>query len=169
MRAEFVLSDEIRKAFKKIYRTGERDRDKQAEFVFKALHSLGFVSKENLTRVFLDYIKRMILLLSKPHIRRDPEVDPEYYQLHLWEDLDQVLAVQRADGKTEGVELGDFGLAEVEARTQQIRVNREHVIAEERMWLRACEFIRPLLEANPDWCWRDAVDHMRETGGLPDL
>lgn len=34
---------------------------------------------------------------------------------------------------------------------------------------RAAEAVVPLLEANPGWTWRTAVEHMRSTGTLPSL
>ena len=165
----FVLSDEIRKAFKKVYKSGERDRDKQADFILTALKELGLWSKDNIERIGREYIKRMILALSKPMMKRESVDDEETFQLHLWEDLDQVISVHRPGGGADGVELGDFGLDEIEARTRQIDLNRREVEASQEIWLRACEFIVPLLRNNPNWVWRDAVEHMRTTGGLPDL
>jgi len=170
-KAAFVLSDEIRKAFKKIYKNGERDRDKQAEFIMVALKNLGLWSKENLDRIGKEYIKRMILALSRPALKgrdRDPE-KAEEFQLHLWEDLDQVISIHRLDGGADGVELGDFGLDEIVARSRQIESNIKEVEASKKIWDRACEFVVPLLRKNPKWVWRDAVEHMRKTGGLPEL
>lgn len=166
----FILSDEIRKAFKKIYKQGIRDRDEQANLIDNAIDNLGLWSKENFRRIRLEYIKRMLLVLTKPALKkRRDEWSDEAYQLHLWEDLDQVLSVHRHDGGADGVELGDFGLDEIEARTRQIEANKREVEASQQIWLRACTYVVPLLRDHTDWVWRDAVQHMRDTGGLPDL
>jgi len=65
--------------------------------------------------------------------------------------------------------LENFTLADID----EVTAHRQAMIAEaidaRDRWERAVARVRLLLEANPDWTWRDAVDHMRDIGALDEI
>lgn len=87
-------------------------------------------------------------------------------QLDLFRDLDFQITFGRGD-KSYQKTLGDLdyehGLKARYRKASNIdRANR--ALADfDRVWA----FVGPLLKANPEWLWRDAVSHLEANGGIP--
>jgi hypothetical protein len=89
-------------------------------------------------------------------------------QVDLFRDLDFQFAF-RKKRKTYQRELGDVNLEEGIALEQRKIANLEAAQREKARFDRHWAVIRPLLEANPGWLWRDAVAFLERSGGLPEL
>jgi hypothetical protein len=142
---------------------GITDPDVIAETVFKNLHERGLVSNRNANAVWLDYIKRWSVF----RVNRGNKGDDR--QMHLWENCEAQVYNLQFDGGVIQKVLADFDLADIEQETAQKQDNIEAAAAELRLWNRAKRYVVPLLDAHPDWKWRNAVEHMRTNGGLPSL
>jgi hypothetical protein len=87
-------------------------------------------------------------------------------QPDLFSDLDFMFSI-RVGKKSALCELGDLGLEEIEQVTRQKKSNITAATNELDRWLRHCGVIRPLLESNPGWKWKDACAHLAASGGFP--
>jgi len=65
--------------------------------------------------------------------------------------------------------LENFTLAEIDAVTAAKHFRIVEAMEAKAKWERSVAGIRLLLEANPDWKWRDAVELMRDTGTMPEI
>jgi hypothetical protein len=89
-------------------------------------------------------------------------------QVDLFRDLDFQFAF-RKKRKTYQRVLGDVNLEEGITIERRKIANLEAAQREKARFDRHWAVIRPLLEANPDWLWRDAVAFLERSGGLPEL
>jgi hypothetical protein len=89
-------------------------------------------------------------------------------QVDLFRDLDFQFAFRKKRKAYQRV-LGDVNLEEGIALERRKIVNLEAAQREKARFDRHWAVIRPLLEANPDWLWRDAVAFLERSGGLPEL
>jgi hypothetical protein len=89
-------------------------------------------------------------------------------QVDLFRDLDFQFAFRKRR-KTYQRALGDVSLEEGIALERRKIVNLEAAQKEKDRFDRHWAVIRPLLEANPGWLWRDAVGFLEQSGGLPEL
>lgn len=169
------LTSAIRAAYKRAYRKGIKESEKAASYVYEEI--ADWRTRTNTLVVWLAYIKR--LGVTKRKAKQTPD-NPER-QLHLWDDLDELYPIQRPprinaktgevveEAHTDLIQLGDFGLTEIEQHDRQIDDNLKAINDERNIWRRAKRFVIPLLKDHPGWKWRDAVEHMREHDELPDL
>jgi hypothetical protein len=88
-------------------------------------------------------------------------------QLDLFRDLDYQFAFRKKGGKVEQRTLGDLNLAEILVLEQRKAANYTAAGRELMRFRTAVSYVRPLLEAHSDWCWRDAVAYLESHGGLP--
>ena len=89
-------------------------------------------------------------------------------QVDLFRDLDFQFAF-RKKRETYQRTLGDLNLEEGIALERRKIANLEAAQREKARFDRHWAVIRPLLEANPGWLWRDAVAFLARSGGLPEL
>jgi hypothetical protein len=89
-------------------------------------------------------------------------------QVDLFRDLDFQFAF-RKKRKTYQRALGDVSLEEGIALEQRKMANLEAARREKARFDRHWAVIRPLLETNVGWLWRDAVAFLEQCGGLPEL
>jgi hypothetical protein len=89
-------------------------------------------------------------------------------QVDLFRDLDFQFAFRKRR-KTYQRALGDVNLEEGFALERREIVNLEAAQREKARFDRHWAIIRPLLETNPGWLWRDAVAFLEQSGGLPEL
>lgn len=89
-------------------------------------------------------------------------------RVDLFRDLDFQFAF-RKKRKSYQRTLGDVNLEEGIALERRKIVNLEAAQREKVRFDRHWAVIRPLLEANPGWVWRDAVGFLARNGGLPEL
>lgn len=156
-----ALTGAIRSAYRAVYRKGTRDQDKIAEYIYD---QTDYLRHANNKRVWLFYIKKM---LGLPNSRKRSAASET--QVDLFEDMDQPLALLHDNGQHTFCDLGDFGLDEIAKHTRQVEANLAAVSKALDIWNAAVAVVRPVLEGNPDWRWRDAVDYLRDRGGLPVL
>jgi len=87
-------------------------------------------------------------------------------QLDLFHDLDFQLTFGRGEESYQKT-LGDLdyehGLKARHRKVANIEAANRALADFDRAW----RYIGPLLKANPDWLWRDAVTHLETTGGIP--
>jgi hypothetical protein len=145
--------------------------DKLCEDGYLNLARVDATTKANMLVMGLAYIKSIITMRVKK-----PQPDDER-QFHLWDDLDQVFDIKYSKKDKDGnpiievvqKELGKFGLDDIRQITEQKNDNLFRANKERDIWLRAISYIKPLLATRSDWNWEDAVEYMRENGGLPTL
>lgn len=89
-------------------------------------------------------------------------------QVDLFRDLDFQFAFRKKRKAYQRV-LGDVNLEEGITIERRKIANLEAAQREKARFDRHWAVIRPLLEANPDWLWRDAVAFLERSGGLPEL
>jgi len=88
-------------------------------------------------------------------------------QLDLFRDLDFQITFGRGD-KSYQKTLGDLDYEHALKARQRKESNIERARVSLADFDRAWTIIGPLLKANPGWLWRNAVDHLEKTGGIPD-
>lgn len=159
---------------------GLTDPEEISAHVDRRLQNEGYWTKANILFARLAYVATFSVMRTKPAGKKDER------QLHLWNDLDQPFNIHHPkkdpktgeplfhdDGRPMHVvkqkELGKFDLDDIDRVTEQKDSNLERAVAERAIWIRAVTYVRPLLASHPGWDWSDAVDYMRENGGLPDL
>jgi hypothetical protein len=89
-------------------------------------------------------------------------------QVDLFRDLEFQFAFRKKRKAYQRV-LGDLTLEEGIALERRKIANLEAAQREKARFDRHWAVIRPLLEANPGWLWRDAVAFLERSGGLPEL
>lgn len=115
-----------------------------------------------------DWIARLAYV---KHANRSQDPDKAHIlvedpQLEMFTSYDRVYNVVDNDNVTRAVALGNFRLPEIDALTKQKRKGIEKDEAEENRWLVAVDMVKPLLVANEEWTWRDAVEHLQMIGTL---
>jgi hypothetical protein len=95
--------------------------------------------------------------------------DFEPAQQDLFDDCDDVYCRIKVAGHWKELALGDAD-AEMVKRIIKVRQNslKADTLALNRLVL-AWDVVRPLLDAHPNWVWRDAVKWLRDHGGLPTI
>lgn len=176
-RAASVLFDEIKTARRvAMRRKGLSDAGEIAESVYVDIAHLR--GADNTKRVWLFYINQMTRIAALNANAKSKTDDDYQLHFHYWDDLDTPLRVERYGVdkderrkflRVELVELGDFGLTEIDARSDQIKDNQNRIALAKDIWDRAVRVIKPLLESHPEWLWRDAVEYLRGRDELPDL
>lgn len=174
-RAVRTLTEAIRDSSRRAYRRGVKERSACSRFVYDDI--ADWRTKTNTKAIWLDFISRTLVKRQKK--RKNKDGSP--LQTAFWDDLSQLFPIQRQaiinpeTGETlehersDLVELGDFGLAEIEQHDVQLDANIKAANTERESWERAKSFVVPLLKRHTGWKWRDAVEHMRARGTLPDL
>lgn len=169
-----TLIEAIRDASKHAIRRGILDSNKQAEFIHSEISA--WLSPINIKMMILYYIKTWAVA-KPPKIKETPEDEPRF---RFFDALDETYAVKRpaiqnektgeeiAPARTDFVPLGDFGLVEVAQRDVQMRQNINDAINAQNEWNWAKGYVVPLLNVHKKWTWRDAVEHLRSAGRLPD-
>lgn len=136
-----------------------RDTDQTVDFIYKEITDLLHPN------MFALMVKALIrdMITSRAEQTNFFSDQPD-----LFHDLDYQYAFRRND-KSVQCALGDFTLVEVLAVEQR---KESHVVAANRELQRFRDhaaYIKPLLQANSDWRWRDAVAHLEKNGGLPTI
>jgi len=170
-----TLTEAIRSSARRAVRKGVTERGACSRFIYTDI--ADWRTKTNTRAVWLDFISRYSVKRKKKNKSKDGQRD----QMAFWDHLDQLFPIQRQakvnpetgetveHERTELVELGDFGIPEIEQHDAQLDGNISNAQAERALWERAKSFVVPLLKRQKDWKWRDAVEHMRSRGTLPDL
>jgi hypothetical protein len=153
-----VVRDAIISAGNKAYYVMKvRDTEQLVNIVDKAI---GEMLSPNLFAELRRWSIRDILTNRFEKLLEDGE------QLNLFRDLDFQITFGRGE-KSYQKTLGDLdyehGLKARHRKESNIdRANR--ALADfDRVWA----FVGPLLRANPEWKWRDAVAHLEANGGIP--
>jgi hypothetical protein len=148
--------------------------------IISAANRAYYIKKLRNTEDLVDYVDKDIVTLLSPRLfdelrrwsirdivtNRFEKLLNEGEQLNLFRDLDFQITFGRGDASYQKT-LGDLdyahGLKTRERKQSNIdRANR--ALADfDRVWA----FIGPLLQANPEWFWRDAVAHLESHGGIP--
>lgn len=146
------------------------DADEIAEWSLKQLIRADYFPQGNVN----DHIVRIAWIKDVMKARGIGKPSPEAEadgtrQLSLFNDLDVAYPVVDTEaGYTRMVMLGDFSSKEIALISEQKDVNIEAALAERVRWRKAVSVIKPLLDANPGWRWRDAVEYLRGRGALPE-
>jgi hypothetical protein len=171
-----VLLSEIKSACRRATRhKGLSKSDDIAKSVYDDVKYLR--SEETDERVWRFYIKQMARLNAGT---RRARADDDDYQLHFhyWDDLDTLLPIKRQAfdtdlnrtvSFTDLVELGNFDVREMDARSGQVKDNVKTAILADDTWERAVNVIKPLVQSHPGWKWKDAVEYLRGRDELPAL
>lgn len=86
--------------------------------------------------------------------------------LDLFRDLDFQITFGRG-AETYQRELGDLDYEHARLFRQRKQSHLEKMAESLKEFDRVWTFIGPLLKANPDWLWRDAIAHLETHGGIP--
>lgn len=148
--------------------------------IWSALNRAYYFRKLRNTSEIVDAIDKEVVELISPSLlvemrrawirdmitSRLEQTDFFKEQPDLFRDLDYQFAFKKGR-ETYQCALGDLTLTEVEALERRKLMNIETAVRERDRFSAAVIVIKPLLEANPNWRWRNAVKYLAEHGGLP--
>lgn len=142
-----------------------RDPHEIAQYCHKEALDLGLITKEWAIEAQIQAIARMIT----NRVKRAAKRDTSERQLHLFVNHEDIVFDLRHQDEVVQKALADCNIDDIKQIERQKADNISAAVTEHELFVRAANYILPILEENPFWVWRDAVRYMRDSGSLPDL
>lgn len=154
-----ILKKAILEAARHIYNIrGVTDKADLVTAVYERLHSPEGLSPSIIKQMFLEMIGEIVTDRLEQVSGRGAA------QLDLFNDFEFMFSLPKGDGGRKVIELGDLRIPDIEA----VRAQKENNIKAAQTALEhfneACTLIVPLLQANPEWKWRDAAEDLKSRG-----
>jgi hypothetical protein len=156
-----IIKDAVLSAYRRAYNIRHlRDTEQIVDYIYAEIDLV--VSPKLLVAAVKAWIRDMVN-------DRLEQTDFFSKQPDLFRDLDFALAFHDKDGRSYQRALGDIDLSEALVLQQRKKANIDTAIRQHERFNTAFSFVRPLMETNPGWLWRDAVDYLESHGGFPVL